>query len=156
MTGWEDMNKTPNSTPSSAIDPTEYVTEAWLSFVCDPNRNVGPLRDEIEAMVGRLLYPRTLGGFFDGFFEQIAREATLLTLSKYLPQNKKLFTATTAGNRQNINDQLIRSIWLAMQVTMWRTRSLANRGANTTSQSHELKSFEPLHRKVAALNLPDE
>ncbi|MBE2203982.1 MAG: hypothetical protein IAE94_06570 [Chthoniobacterales bacterium] len=142
--------------PNSAADPTEDVTDAWLTFVRDPNSDLGRLREQIEAMVGRLLYPRTLGGFFDGFFEHIAREATLLTLSRFLAGNKKLLTATGAGNRQSVNAQLIRSIWLAMQVTMWRTRSLTIRGAETTPGSQELKSIKSLRRKVAALNLSDE
>lgn len=142
--------------PNGATDPTEYVVDAWLTFVRDPSHDVGPLRDEIEAMVCRLLYPRTLGGFFDGFFEYIAREATLLTLSRFLAENKRLLSATKARNRQDINAQLIRSIWLAMQVTMWRTRSLTIRSAKTASESHKLKSFESLRRKVATLNLPDE
>jgi hypothetical protein len=147
------MNEPTPFLPSGVVDPTEYVTDAWLTFVRDPNHNVGPLRDEIEAMLYRLLYPRTLGGFFDGFFDYIAREATSLTLSRFLTGNKKLIAATQSGKRSHINAQLMRAIWLALQVTMWRTRSLVIRSTQATRESRELHPFEHLRQTIAELNL---
>jgi len=147
------MNELTHSLPKGAIDPAEYVTGAWLAFVRDPSHDIGPLRDEIEAMLYRLLYPRTLGGFFDGFFDHIAREATSLTLSRFLAGNKKLITATQSGNLSHINAQLMRAIWLALQVTMWRTRSLVIRSTQAIREPRELQSFEPLRQTIAKLDL---
>jgi len=131
------------------MDPTEYVTEAWLVFVRNPG-DIDPLRDQIEAMLYRLLYPRTLGGFFDGFFDHIVREAALLTLSRFFAHNKKLITATQSGNRGDINAQLMRSIWLALQATMWRTRT---RVIRRTAPSREDQTFGRLRQMIAKLNL---
>jgi len=138
------------SLPSGVVDPTEYVTDAWLAFVRDPDHDVGPLRDQIEAMLYRLLYPRTLGGFFDGFFNYIVREATLQTLSRFLADNKKLITATQSGNRVYINAQLMRGIWLALQATMWRTRTLV---VHSTTSSREEHTFGQLREMITKLDL---
>lgn len=147
------MNEPIPSLPNGVIDPTEYVTDAWLAFVRDPNHDVGPLRDQIEAMLYRLLYPRTLGGFFDGFFDYIVREAVLLALSRFLADNKKLITATQSGKRSHINTQLMRAIWLALQVTMWRTRSVVTRSTQAIRESRELQPFESLRQTIAELDL---
>ena len=145
------MNEPTPSSPSSVVDPIETVTDAWLAFVRDPKHAIGPLRDEIEAMLYRLLYPRTLGGFFDGFFDQIAREATLLALSRFLAGNRRLIAATQSGNRSDINAQLMRAIWLALQAAMWRIRSLA--ACNTVGKAGNLQACDQLRRTVAELRL---
>ncbi|CAN5359919.1 hypothetical protein BH09VER1_BH09VER1_53170 [soil metagenome] len=144
------MNEPIFSTPSGVFDPTEYVTDAWLAFVRDPARDVEPLRDQIEAMLYRLLLPRTMGGFFDGFFDYIVREAVLLTLSRFLADNKKLITATQSGNRGEINLQLMRSIWLALQATMWRTRTRAIR---STAPLREEQTLGQLRQTISKLDL---
>lgn len=149
-TGLGDMNEPISSTPDGVIDPTEGVTDAWLTFVRDPGHDVEPLRDQIEAMLYSLLRPRALGGFFDGFFDHIVREALLVTLSRFLAENKALITATQSGNRGVMNAQLMRSIWLALQATMWRTRTLVlpNRAA-----SREKPTYNQLHQAVANMDL---
>ncbi len=141
------------SLPSGVVDPTEYVTDAWLAFVHDPHHDVGPLREQIEAMLYRLLYSRTLGGFFDGFFDSIVRETVWLALSRFLAGNKKLIAATQSGNRGNINAQLMRSIWLALQATMWRTRTLATRNSKIPREPRESQPFENLRQTIAELTL---
>jgi len=139
--------------PSDVVDPAEYLTDAWNAFVRDPNHDIGPLRDEIEAMLYRLVYPRTLGGFFDGFFDYIVREAVRLTLARFLADNKKLIAATQSGKRVNINAQLMRGIWLALQATMWRTRSLVIRSAAATSPAHAERDLAELRHTIAKLDL---
>ena len=150
------MNEPTSSLPSGVVDPTEYVTDAWLAFVRNPNHDVGPLRDEIEAMLYRLLYPRTLGGFFDGFFDYIVRETVLLTLSRFLADNKKLITATQSGNRGDTNAQLMGSIWLALQATMWRNRSLVTRSNAATAPAYaerESQALAELRQTTAKLGV---
>lgn len=147
------MNEPISSLPSGVVDPTEYVTDAWLAFVRDPDHDVRPLRGQIEAMLYRLLYPRTLGGFFDGFYDYIVREAVLLTLSRFLAGNKKLIAATQSGNRSHIKAQLMRGIWLALQVTMWRTRTLATRNSKIPREPRESQPFENLRQTIAELTL---
>jgi len=144
------MNEPISSTPDGVIDPTECVTDAWLAFVRDPGHDVDPLRDQIEAMLYCLLRPRTLGGFFEGFFDHIVREAVQLTLSRFLAENKALITATQSGNHGDMSAQLMRSIWLALQTTMWRTRTLVlpNKAA-----SREKLNYNQLNQVVADLDL---
>jgi hypothetical protein len=156
--GLGEMNpsdKTP-AEPGGAIDPTEYVLDAWLAFVRDPDNGFVPLRNEIRAMLYRFLRPLNLGGFFDGLFDGIVREALLGTLSRFLTGNRRLVEATRSGNRGIISMQLLRSIWLALQTTVWRTRTLANRRNTVTAPAHaeaELQAHVRLCRDIVELAL---
>lgn len=133
------MNNSFSYDQRAPVDPTEQVADAWLAYLRYPEHGFDPLRGEIEAMVCRLLKPRSLGGFFDSFFEGIVHQAVSLTLARFLTGNRKLVAATRSGDRASICAQLLRSIWLAMQVTMWRTRTITSRSA-TGSQSRKEKS----------------
>jgi len=147
--------KTP-AEPGGVIDPTQYVLDAWLACVHDPDNGIVPLRDEIEAMLYRFLRPLNLGGFFDGLFDSIVRKALLLTLTRFLSGNKKLISATRSGNRDSINAQLTRSIWLALQATVWRMRTLARREGAVTAPTHaeaEWPAHTQLRRAILELGL---
>jgi hypothetical protein len=137
------------STQSGVVDPTEYVTDAWLAFVRDPNHNVGPLRDQIEAMLDRLLFPRTLGGFFDGVFDRIVKEAASLTLSRFLAHNRMLLSATQSSNRAEVSNQLMRSIWLSLQAALWRIRTHIHRSTTPSCQS---ETYDQLLKAVARID----
>ncbi len=60
---------------NTAVDPIKYVPDVWLFYLRDQEHGFEPLRDEIETTVYRLLNPRSLGGFFDGFFESVVQES---------------------------------------------------------------------------------
>jgi len=137
------------STQSGVIDPIEYVSDAWLTFVRDPKHDIRPLRDQIEAMLYRLLRPRTLGGFFDGVFEQIVREATSLALSRFLAHNRLLLAATQSNNLAEVSTQLMRSLWLSLQAATWRIRSQIPR---STTPSCQDETYEQLFKAVARID----
>lgn len=143
------MREPDPSTQSGVIDPTEYVTDAWLAFVRDPKHDVRPLRDHIEAMLDRLLFPHTLGGFFDGVFEHIVREATSLTLSRFLAHNRLLLAATQSSNRSEVSNQLMRSLWLSLQAATWRIRSQIPRGSTPSRQN---ETYDQLLKAVARID----
>ena len=148
------MNDSLPFPPSNIVDPIEYVTDAWLAFLRDPDHGFVPLRDEIKAMLYRFPRPLNLGGFFDGFFEHLVQEATWLVLSRLLAGNRKLISATQAKDRPGVNAHLMRSIYLSLQMTMWRTRSLITRCTPATApEAREQQVLEHLRQAIAELGL---
>jgi len=132
------MRNDPNSnanTPQGVVDPFEYTANAWLAFVRAPEDDaaIETLMVEIGAGVGRLLRAGTMGGFFTSFEEDIIQESRLLLFNHYLTGNRKLLEATRSGPHPDLNLQILRSLWVAMQATMWRMRTTCRNSAQTAT-----------------------
>jgi len=108
------------------------LTEAWVSYHCDPSRAGAreALAVEVDAAVKRG-YPRLRGQWLQGSQEDVKSRATALLVDAYFMGNRKLLRATELGDRRQIGDQLLRSL----------------RGAVSTAKREALKPIRR-HRKL--------
>jgi len=127
-------------------ETSTILTTAWLGYIKTPDsgKRRGDLAAALNRRLGEFLPDRAGTGLLAGRANEIRQEALLLTLSKYLSDNRALLLATQRQETIAIESQVERSLRGALKIASMRlARSETNRARKTVGMEAVPKHSEP-------------
>lgn len=108
---------------------TSDLAQVWINYCGDPERkdSENALASKLDALFKRKFPDRSCQGILNGREQEVRQEAYLLLVGRYLAGNRILIAATSNGDREQIENQIKRSLSGALKSVARSMRRTAER-----------------------------